>query len=55
MGYSPWGRKESGTTEATLHACMNAYASISVRYISIAGCNSMNINSFDGCFQGYVC
>ena len=21
-GYSPWGRKESDTTEATWHACM---------------------------------
>ena len=21
MGYSPWGRKELDTTEATLHAC----------------------------------
>ena len=23
MGYSPWGRKESGTTEATEHASLH--------------------------------
>ena len=23
VGYSPWGRKESGTTEVTEHTCMH--------------------------------
>ena len=30
-GYSPWGHKESDTTEATQHACMRCYTSIIVK------------------------